>query len=410
MKFRRVFAFTTIFLLTSCDGFLSGFRNRQALRLDVERAMMERSWGMRDLQVNKMRPQLPVILQPGTLPDATMPSPKLAKAAGVIRLETSWFDALRRPAKAAHTAGVYGAIIRVVLDEGQELYTYRSALLPTTEQWQALAPKAMSEATPAPIHERVAKASSVIGGDRYRLAQFAMPARPYAYEALKAWWHELKKAEGHPVDYPYVRYTPKHYGDDPDKRWPAVIFLHGSNRLLPSQLPTIDERKASHGHGMVEWASSRNAPILSYDLLTGQRWDSNKVVETLQKLIREDNIDPDRVVLVGFSMGGIGAWNVVVEHGHLWAGVIPVGGRGYRARDVHRIGNMPVWVFNGADDSVTTLADAQKVVRAGELSGAQMTLTVLDNVDHVMSLGAAFNTPGLLEWILDRHRTSIDLP
>ncbi len=59
----------------------------------------------------------------------------------------------------------------------------------------------------------------------------------------------------------------------------------------------------------------------------GWRWaGETDVFEALEAVKREYPIDPDRILLRGFSMGGHGAWHIGVHHPDLWAGVNPGAG------------------------------------------------------------------------------------
>ncbi|MBM3460134.1 MAG: hypothetical protein FJX77_16565, partial [Armatimonadetes bacterium] len=59
----------------------------------------------------------------------------------------------------------------------------------------------------------------------------------------------------------------------------------------------------------------------------GWRWaGETDVFEALAQVEQEHHLDPDRILLRGFSMGGHGAWHIGVHHPTRWAGVSPGAG------------------------------------------------------------------------------------
>lgn len=59
----------------------------------------------------------------------------------------------------------------------------------------------------------------------------------------------------------------------------------------------------------------------------GWRWSGETdVFEAIEAVKREYPIDPNKIVLRGFSMGGHGAWHIGTHYPHLWSGVNPGAG------------------------------------------------------------------------------------
>ncbi len=53
-------------------------------------------------------------------------------------------------------------------------------------------------------------------------------ARTSAGERDRRWWFALKQKTGDARLYPHSVHLPKDYDRDPAKRWPLLVFLHGS--------------------------------------------------------------------------------------------------------------------------------------------------------------------------------------
>ena len=152
------------------------------------------------------------------------------------------------------------------------------------------------------------------------------------------------------------------------------------------------------------WAEGNPQPFVIYSLASYGAWEPPAVLDTVNRILASDRIDPDRLIVMGFSMGGIGTWDCAVDYPERWAAAVPLGGRGYRAAEVERVKGLPMWVFNGDVDNSTTLEDAQKVVSALQAVQGTVTFTVLPGADHGATQNGAFTTPGLWEWLAAQKR------
>jgi len=108
---------------------------------------------------------------------------------------------------------------------------------------------------------------------------------------------------------------------------------------------------------------------------------------------------------MGFSMGGIGAWECAIDYPEWFAAAVPIAGAGDRAFDCSTLaGRVPVWVFNGDADTVTRLVDAERSVAALKAAGGDVRLTVFKGADHGASQNGTFNTAELWDWLQAQRR------
>ena len=76
----------------------------------------------------------------------------------------------------------------------------------------------------------------------------------------------------------------------------------------------------------------------------------------------EYKIDPDRVYLMGHSMGGFGAWYLGAKHADLWAAIAPMSGTTpSHDIDVETLSKLPVLVAVGGEEVPTVGASKAKV-------------------------------------------------
>jgi pimeloyl-ACP methyl ester carboxylesterase len=127
---------------------------------------------------------------------------------------------------------------------------------------------------------------------------------------------------------PYAVSFPRGYGDDKNKKWRLDITLHGRDG-------TICETKFLAQHNGKE--TPKDNDFIQIDIFgrgnNAYRWagetDVFEAMENfinVEKLLGRDLIDPKRVVLRGFSMGGAGTWHLGLQHPDRWCVIGPGAG------------------------------------------------------------------------------------
>jgi len=123
---------------------------------------------------------------------------------------------------------------------------------------------------------------------------------------------------------------------------------------------------------------------------------------TIDVVRKEFSIDPDRLYLMGLSMGGYGTWDLITRHPEKWAGAVPICGGG----DKRKVGNakdVPVWTFHGDSDDVVKPIRTQYMVDALKAAGGKVSHTIYPGVAH-NSWSPAFSEGNLLPWLFAQRR------
>lgn len=207
------------------------------------------------------------------------------------------------------------------------------------------------------------------------------------------WWHGIRRARGWSDTLPYQLHVP--VGDASQPR-PLIVHLHGSGQHAEL---AVNERLPL----LVSLAGPE--PIIVYPRSPGG-WRGPAVGELIDALTKLHAIDPARIYLIGFSLGGMGSWEVALDQPERFAAVVPIGGRMGSPADAHRLKDVPVWVFNGEHDPSTTCEEASMMVEALRRAGGKPQFTVLPGRSHGDSQDAAYRHPGLFDWMLAQRRGS----
>ncbi len=195
---------------------------------------------------------------------------------------------------------------------------------------------------------------------------------------------------------------PAGYENDPARRWPLLLFLHGAGERG-------DDLELVKKHGPPRRiAEGRTYPFIvaAPQCPAGAWWEDVRQVQTLAALLdeleRALRVDPDRVYLTGLSMGGYGTWRLAAEYPDRFAAIVPIcgGGRWFMA---DRIRHLPAWVVHGAKDTVVPPQESQLMVEALRRAGGAVEFRLDPEAGHD-SWTAAYDEPQLYEWLLRQVR------
>jgi predicted peptidase len=122
----------------------------------------------------------------------------------------------------------------------------------------------------------------------------------------------------------------------------------------------------------------------------------------VDSFLKDQPIDPDRVYVVGMSMGGFGAIDAVQRRPELFAACVPICGASDLSR-VKDIAHVPVWAFHGDADNVVPVSGSRELVDALKKAGAEPKYTEYPKVGH-NSWSPAFEEKELWNWIFAQKR------
>jgi predicted peptidase len=195
----------------------------------------------------------------------------------------------------------------------------------------------------------------------------------------------------------YLLYLPTDYGKEPDKKWPLIVFLHGSGERGEN----INDVKVNGPPKIVE---KRYMPfvVLSPQCPAGQWWRPEEVMAVTDEIIAKYKCDPDRVYLTGLSMGGFGTWDTAIAYPDRFAAIAPVcgGGNPFRAPELK---NVPVWAFHGELDRAVPISQTANMVSVLQQVGGKVRFTRYPLAQHDCWT-ITYDNRELYTWFLQHKR------
>lgn len=198
-----------------------------------------------------------------------------------------------------------------------------------------------------------------------------------------------------------ILYLPDDYDATAPKKWPLIIFLHGSGER-GVDISLVEK----HGPPKIFKANGDSPFIVaSPQLPENATWSSDFVNALLDELIVRLNVDIDRVYLTGLSLGGHGTWSAAAKSPERFAAIAPICGRG-NIKNACALKNVPIWAFHGDIDPVVLIGDQRNMVEAVNACGGQARFTVYPGVGHD-AWTSTYENPELYAWFLQHRRLGV---
>lgn len=196
--------------------------------------------------------------------------------------------------------------------------------------------------------------------------------------------------------FPFVEYSPK----VKEGKMPLMVQLHGIGERGEGK----EDLTKVEIHGLAHYLKENEhecifvMPQCPLNNFWATRVES--IIKFIEQIIKEFDIDEDRVYLTGLSMGGYGTWFTAMARPDLFAAIAPIcgGGMAYNA-DVLK---MPVWAFHGADDNIVSPIHSDEMVEKLRGCNSDVKYTRYNGVGH-NSWCLAYNRE-LIDWLLSKKR------
>ena len=217
----------------------------------------------------------------------------------------------------------------------------------------------------------------------------------------------------------YRIYIPSTYSAE--KEYPIFVHLHGAGirgndnkrplsfvkKLFKEEKYALDEcivivPQCPEGEKWVDitWSDG------SYDL---SKVPESNEFEALVALIRDTmanySVDEDRIWAAGFSMGGYGTWNLLMNHPDLFCAGVPMCGAASPA-NASTLVDIPVWAIHGVKDPTVPVSGSREMVEAiRALGGTKVRYTELPDHEHDV-WNYTYDSDEIFAWLFAQSKES----
>jgi predicted peptidase len=179
-----------------------------------------------------------------------------------------------------------------------------------------------------------------------------------------------------PGDRRYSVALPAGYtGDQPV---PLVLALHFAGQVTPyfgRRLLTVLVEP-----GLRDLGAIIVAPDCNHGSWTDPRSEQD-LLDLLDHVQASYNIDRGKVLLTGYSLGGIGTWHLAARHQDRFAAALVISGRPVEEA-VNSDWKIPLYVIHSRLDELLPLAQTEAAVQRMQAAGADVELMVVEGITH----------------------------
>ncbi|MBE7175202.1 MAG: dienelactone hydrolase family protein [Mucilaginibacter polytrichastri] len=198
----------------------------------------------------------------------------------------------------------------------------------------------------------------------------------------------------------YLAYVPAGYNSQPTKKWPLVIYLHGQS-------------EKGNDINKIFWSyfcwrtMDRHYPYL---LITPQlqssqgSWNPADLDKMLDEVVKKYNVDPNRIIINGYSLGGNGAWKWAQYNPNRFAGMVATSGWGTPSEG-YKLVNLPIQAFHGtADKSVNVSGSVNMINAIKQAGGTRAKLTTYPGEGHLIFDKVFGHDDNVVNWMLAQRK------
>jgi predicted esterase len=205
-----------------------------------------------------------------------------------------------------------------------------------------------------------------------------------------------------------ARYTvvaPRGYS--PKKPWPLHIALHGGGSY--GRDAKGKKRRWDHKRCLQSTAWGKRAQrgfiLVCPTTPTGYWWKPEgdaMIMAVYQQVIREWNVDMERVSVGGLSNGGTGTWHITMKYPWIWSAAVPRCAAEIHNDDyVRNIESMPVYMIHGSADHLIPVESSRNMSERLLRFGNEAHYTEIEGGGHRFFPG---ENRRVVPWMLAQKR------
>jgi len=214
---------------------------------------------------------------------------------------------------------------------------------------------------------------------------------------------------------PYNIIYPRNYGKE---KLPLLVWLHGAGERGDDNVSPLIHCVPYIGSDLVQ--SKYPGIVLAPQCAQEDYWAPIKrtewtiinggavtpsmeaVIALIDKMLKDPNIDKNRVYVGGLSMGGFGTYDLLSRRPEWFAGAVPICG-GADLEKVNIYKDIPMWVFHGTKDMAVSVQLSRDLISALQKVGGNPKYTEYPEGGHDV-WNKTIREPELWKWLFGQQK------
>jgi predicted peptidase len=181
---------------------------------------------------------------------------------------------------------------------------------------------------------------------------------------------------------------------------PLILALHPGGQRFPGYGGSFAQQVVGPGlAGLRAIVVAPDCPTRSWTDDVSER----AVLALIKSVMSEFNVDPARVLVAGFSMGGRGTWFLSSRHPDLFTAAIVMAGS-VGDEPLAKLAPVPTYVIHSRDDEVVPFEPAERAVDGLKKLNRTIEFEPLEGATHFQMGGYIESLRRAGEWIDRRWR------
>lgn len=204
--------------------------------------------------------------------------------------------------------------------------------------------------------------------------------------------HRIDRTFENPLSYRYFVTLPAGYDEETDQAWPMILFLHGGGSPDEARLKRMTAF-------LTDLPAIVVAPICPISPEGGlyTNWHWRMLGRLTREVLDVYRVDPEHRAVIGFSMGGSGAWELPFWEPDLFTKSVVIAGVCH-PWSLRHFPKIPVWAFVGDEDYM--MKEQRETVTSAKRFGVDVVETVVPGANHGGIFRYAREYTPMLRWLV----------
>jgi len=174
----------------------------------------------------------------------------------------------------------------------------------------------------------------------------------------------------------YAIFPPKSFS--PEKSFHLILALHYGGKVTNfygTEFVTM----------LIEPALKDVEAIIVDPDCQERRWENpvseRAVMNLLNHISQEYKVDSRRILVTGYSIGGIGTWHLAAQHSDFFTAAIPISALP-DPKTMAPVKNVPLYVIHSREDEVFPFKELKSFIDGQKSGGASIKIVVVDGITH----------------------------